>query len=137
MSFCRDSQSTWASSWIFNVGIFVMESLVQANHIKYQKNLAHRAKSMKFGMKVLKTKKKILILNPSENCIERCHNDVIIAKFDVIVTSGLCILLGPRIKLLSLVLGTFIPKIMLLAQCARFFYMTEIKVNHTSSISGR
>ena len=42
---------------------------MQANRVKYQKNLAHRAKSMKFGMKVPKTKKKSLIRGPSENYI--------------------------------------------------------------------
>ena len=43
--------------------------LVQADRVNYQKNLAHSAKSMKFGMKVPKTKKKSLICGPSENYI--------------------------------------------------------------------
>ena len=50
---------------------------MQAKHVKYHKNLAHRAKSMNFGVKVSKTKKKSLILGPSKNYIVWRQNDVI------------------------------------------------------------
>ena len=43
------------------------KGIVQANRVKYQKNLAHRAKNIKFGMEPPKTRKKSLIHGPSKN----------------------------------------------------------------------
>ena len=86
---------------VFNVSIFhlfALKSLFEGHFstnfiigqdycVKYQKNLAHRAKSMKFCMKVPKTKEKILIRRASKNYIVWRHNDVINEKLDVIMTS--------------------------------------------------
>ena len=79
--------------WIYSLPIIYVDCfyeivIVQANLVKYHRNLADFAKSMKFGMKIPKTKKKSLIRGPSENYIVWRHNDVIIWKFDVIMTSS-------------------------------------------------
>ena len=90
------------------------------------KNLSHCAKSMIFGMEVPKTK---------ENSLSRGSNKM--QPYGITMTSKIPImtslwrnatkfLLGPRLKLFSLVLGIFMPKILLLAQCVRFFcYLTQ------------